>query len=344
MKKILFIAPGNSPHSYRWINYFKLEYNLHWLSAHKFKKEFDLKNKTCFDNLLLSPIQILLYSLKQRPDIIHIHSVSRYLFISFLILIFFKKKIILTPWGSDIFFPNRFTKVIQNFFFKESNFICDSFLLQKKIQGYHKNNIVNKINFGINCNFFKKKNYSNIKQKIIFCPRGYDDVYNNKLILKMIYMVKNKIRNYKFVFLGRPGKLMDQNIKMSKKLQIYNKCKFLGFVNQKELKYYYNISTAVISASKSDAGISSSIAEAMACQKIVLITDNRDNPFWVKNNFNGFLFKNNNLASLAQQFLKIINLKKNEKKKIEFNARQTQLKKNNIITEMNKVKKIYNST
>ena len=350
VKKILFIAPGNSTHSLKWITYFKKKCKIYWISGNNFNLKVDFAEFYNFgDNylsLILSPFNLLIKTIVIKPDIIHVHSISKNLYASLLIILFFKKKIIFTPWGSDIYFPNLFVKIIQNIFLKNTKFIVDSFLLEKKIKLISKNNVVSKINFGIDCNFFNEKKFDKklfANKKIIFCPRGYEEIYNNILILKMIHRIRLKINNYIFVFVGRAGINKKKTIKIAQNLQISKFCLFLSHINKKKLLYFYNISEFVISASKSDAGISSSIAEAMSCKKIVLITNNRDNPFWIKSGFNGFLFKNNDLNDLAREFLKIKNLTNSIKFMIGNNARKIQLANNNYASEMSKVNKIYNS-
>ncbi len=350
MKKILFIAPGNSTHSLRWISYFKKKFKIYWASAHPFIKEIDFsKNYNVGKNFIffiLSPFFLLIYAVKIKPDIIHVHSIARNLYASIFLIFFFKKRMIFTPWGSDIYFPNFLIKKLQNTFLKKAIFICDSFLLKEKIKKISSKNLIHKINFGINCSFFNKKQFNKKNfnsKKIVFCPRGYDDIYNNLLILKMIQKLKYRISNYIFIFVGRDGNKKKENMDFSKKLQVSNLCLFLSQVNQNQLRYYYNISEIVISASRSDAGISSAVAEAMSCESIVLVTNNRDNPFWIKNGYNGFLFKNDDLKDIVKKFEAILKLDYSNKKMIRRNARRTQIENNNFSTEMSKVNSVYNS-
>tara|TARA_B110000971_G_C19973062_1_gene483580 strand:- start:67 stop:1179 length:1113 start_codon:yes stop_codon:yes gene_type:complete len=351
--KILFICPGNSIHSFNWINYFANKHKkIFWLSYHgyKFTGKFNII-RNYFSNtfFLLSPFFTLFCYLKIRPDLIHIHSVSRNLYTSIFLLIFFKKKIILTPWGSDFFYPNFITKILQNLLFNNCYFISDSYLILKKLNYYSTKKNLFKINFGINCNFFKKINKKNIRptkkiyknKKIIFCPRGYDPVYNNQLIIEMINILKSKVKNYVFVFIGTPNIHQKVLFDLVIKYNINDQVLFLGRQSRKQILNLYNISELIISASKSDAGISSAVSESMSCEKAVLISDNRDNKLWINNNKNGFLFKNNNLKDLQSSFVKIIKQKRPFLLSIGANARKTQLFRNNINIEMQKVELVY---
>ena len=268
---------------------------------------------------------------------------------SFFLLLFFKKKIILTPWGSDFFYSNILTKILQNLLFKNCYFISDSYLILKKLNLFSTKKNLFKINFGIDCNYFKKSKKININKlknisknkKIVFCPRGYDPVYNTQLILHMIKKIKFKIKNYIFIFIGTQNIYQKRLLNLASKYNIKDKAIFFGKQNKKQILSLYNNSEIVISASKSDAGISSAVSEAMSCEKIVLIANNRDNKLWIQNNQNGFLFKNNSLEDLSKNFLKITRLKKNKKISIGKKARKTQLIKNNYNVEMHKVGLIY---
>ena len=98
----------------------------------------------------------------------------------------------------------------------------------------------------------------------------------------------------------------------------------------------------MISASKSDAGLSSAVAEAMSSKCIVLCTNNRDNPYWINDGISGFLFKNNSLNSFEKKFFKIFKLSKKKLNQIRSSARKKQLDNNDLNKEMHKVSIIYN--
>jgi hypothetical protein len=90
----------------------------------------------------------------------------------------------MTPWGSDIY-NNFFRILIFKFIFRNHYFTTDSFEIKKILNNFSTRNKIYKINFGININFYnqKFKNKSLTNKKIILCPRGYDEIYNNDLIL-----------------------------------------------------------------------------------------------------------------------------------------------------------------
>ena len=76
-----------------------------------------------------------------------------------------------------------------------------------------------------------------------------------------------------------------------------------------------------ISASKSDAGIAASTAEAMACEKICIVTDVADNRKWINKN-TGFLFEVSNVIDLVSKIDLAIKYKNNKQTKLQTNARK----------------------
>ena len=111
----------------------------------------------------------------------------------------------------------------------------------------------------------------------------------------------------------------------------------MGHLNKDELKILYKKCYAYISASIHDAGISTSIAEAMASGAKCIVANNSDNSFWIENNNNGFLFENRNSEDL---FNKIQMIEKINKLQL-VELTQKRLINNKYENEMNKMEKIY---
>ena len=104
---------------------------------------------------------------------------------------------------------------------------------------------------------------------------------------------------------------------------------------------FYNNLDIYISTSLSDGGLSSSIAEAMSFERIVIVTNNSDNKMWIEDKVNGYLFKSGDYKELVKLIEKIIKNKK-ENTLIGNSARQIIKKKYSYEKEMNKVRSIYN--
>ena len=363
--KILFIAPANSIHSHKWIEYFSNK-NFMWLSYNKINNEtMSLLSENQKKNIkkikflnspyvpILPVILSLYYMLKYNPKVVHIHSVYKYSILSFL-LFFFHKNIILTVWGTDFINhkDNFFIKYFFKFIFKKSRKITtDGYHIKEKIIKLFDftENKFSIINFGMN-SFFLNDNFDSNKlseniseilkenQKFLFSSRGYWDYYDYLTIIDAF----NKIENdeISLVLAGSDGqpyykKLVNDKIKRS----IHShKIYAIGHLNKDELKILYKKCYSYISASLHDAGISTSIAEAMASGAKCIVANNSDNSFWIENNKNGFLFEDQNSEDLFNKICMIDKINKSEI--LEFNLNKID-QNNKYENEMNKMEKIY---
>ena len=107
--RLLFLSPGNSIHSYKWIKRFSKASIIDWTYCGEINYNIKgIKFSKLPDGLglFISPFIFLIKVIIDKPDIVHIHSISKNLFIGFFAMLFFKKKVILNPWGSDFFYPN----------------------------------------------------------------------------------------------------------------------------------------------------------------------------------------------------------------------------------------------
>jgi glycosyltransferase involved in cell wall biosynthesis len=368
MNKILFLAPANSIHSHKWIDYFTRDFEVRWISFNvpfsqelvekKYQKNIKLIKYLKYNlyNFFLIYLQVLWIAIKFKPNIIHIHSANKYLILS-LILFPFYKKIILTIWGSDYIYNQD--KFIFKIIFK---IILKKIILLTTDANHLAENIIEKynfkkikiINFGLNNYFLKEsKNYNLInnqirqavilekkkKNLIIYTNRSYDKISDIKVILKSFYKLCSVYSNVSLIMTGS-GPQFDELININKKKNFIKKIYIFGRVNLPTLAYLYKNAEIYISASRSDAGISSSVCEAMFFGNKCIIADNSDNKLWVKNFHNGFLFKTGNVNDLFNKLkFTIDNKKKYFKNLKEFN--KNKLKSNNFAIEMNKMKREY---
>ena len=65
---------------------------------------------------------------------------------------------------------------------------------------------------------------------------------------------------------------------------------------------FYNEIDIYVSTALSDGGLAASIAEAMAFERLVIVSDNSDNKLWVKNKKNGFLFELQTIRIYPEKF------------------------------------------
>ena len=119
-----------------------------------------------------------------------------------------------------------------------------------------------------------------------------------------------------------------------------NIVEFIGVQNGKDNINFYKSIDIYVSTSLSDGGLSASIAEAMSCERLVIVADNSDNSKYITHGENGYLFRNKDYLSLARLIKESIdNL--NKSKKIAKEGRKVILEKCNYNLEMKKVYDIY---
>ena len=355
MFSITYIASSDSIHSHKWISFFyQRGYKINWISLTDKNrpkenniKFISLKKPNNFFSLILTLVKVNYLSKKLNSDFVHIHSSGNY----GLIGRFFKSKFkILTPWGSDILLNKK--NIFKYFFIKSflnnaDLITTDGFHMKEKIIKFLKKPIpVKIINFGTDINKFKKFNYNTkLKTKIkddknlkIISLRNFEEVYDNVTIIKAAKIILNFNKNITF-YLAGDGSEKANLVRMSKDLNLSDNIYFLGKVDYDDLPNILNLADIYVSASKSDAGIAASTAEAMACEMICIVTDVADNKKWINNN-TGFLYEASNVSDLVSKIDLAMKYKKSKQTKLQTNARKLIVQKNNHYEEMSKLQKI----
>lgn len=355
---LLFLAPANSIHSHKWINYFsrKKDFNIHWISINKkilpIERKINFiylkKPKSIFDWINLY-IRLKIHLKKINPDLVHIHSIGTY---GILGLICNVPNKICTVWGSDLMLnmKNYFKFIFVKKILKQSKLITtDAHHIRDLIikLGIKKNN-VKIINFGIDTSKFKKFKIDKLKIKDnlinqrninIVSTRNFYDVYKIEVLIKAIKLLIEKNSNIRLYLIGNGPKSNEL-----KKLVIeYNLEKFitfLGSIENKKLPRILNAMNIYVSSSISDAGIASSTAEAMSCECLCIISNVFDNKEWIIEGKNGFLFEANNSSDLSKKILKALEYLKLKKFELQKNARKIILTNNSYKNEMLKMEKI----
>lgn len=345
--KIIFLASANSIHSIRWINYFSFETNhkVIWISTVepgyetiRGYQKLNKKIKIYTFKKLKHKIKILKEIIFSRNSLIHIHYIGWHsLLISFLSK---NNKIIATPWGSDLLIKTNFLKKIWfNYFFRRSDYvICDSERLGNKAKSFGaKNNSIYICNFGIDTDFYRNKRtiFSELNKIKIGSNRRLEKIYDIETFINAAEKINKWDKNIIFLVAGN-GSLKNKLIGYAEKKGIKNNIKFLGALNQNQMSDFYESIDIYISTSLSDGGLSSSVAEAMSCERLVLITNNSDNKKWINHGQNGFIFKNKDAYELSNLVIKSIQ-NYETCKEIAKNAREIILNKCSYRNEMEKI-------
>ena len=159
-----------------------------------------------------------------------------------------------------------------------------------------------------------KQNITHSKNAIVFLFAGkFEKIKNLSLLITCFNTLKKEDVH---LIIAGSGLLQKELMKMAEE---NNNIHFLPFQNQSEMPALYHIADIFVLPSLSETwGLS--INEAMACGKAILISDKCGCATdLVKENINGFIFKNNNEIDLLEQMNKIIF----NKQKLEIMGKQS---------------------
>ena len=347
---IIYIASAKSIHTVRWIKFFAINNQITWINTgnptNETINEFkELKNSVKIYNLnnifdLNKIIYILLF---KKYNLVHLH----YLGWHSLLTIFMRPKsnLLITPWGSDLLINRSFLKRVwlSTLMKKAKYIICDSDRLKiASIKLGAKMNNISVIMFGIDTNVYKcsRRIFSNENKIFIGSNRKLEPIYDIFTFLEAAKIICKKRNNIYFLIAGN-GSLNNKVLEFIKKENLRKKIRLLGLLNKKQMIDFYNKIDIYVSTALSDGGLSSSTAEAMAFERLIIITNNSDNDLWVKNSKNGYLFENKNYEELAKK-IDFITQNKSKNLLIACNARSIIDEKYSYKKEMNRVQKIYN--
>jgi glycosyltransferase involved in cell wall biosynthesis len=208
------------------------------------------------------------------------------------------------------------------------------------------------INFGIETHFFTKKPFEmKFRQKIfkgineddpiIISLRNHEKVYDIQTLIESIPKVLEKIPNARFA-IGGSGSLTQQHVSLADKLSVSKNINFFGSYLHDELPNLFGQTSLYVSTSLSDAGLSASTAEAMACEVPVIISDSGENGVWITEGVNGNMFEVKDSSRLAELIIEnLFNVDIAYEKGIK--GREVIVMNNDVSNEMNKMNNFYSS-
>ncbi len=347
-KSIIFIAPGNSIHSYKWISeiYQQTNCKIYWLSFYGLGNKIEGVEQFIFSKNFIGIFRCIRKIKSIKNSIIHIHSVGFHSYFFFLAKLFgINNSTISTPWGSDIIFGRN--KFFKNFFlkfiFQNSKIItCDAVFIKQLVISLNKYSNVKIINFGVDTKKFSFANRNFKKENInILSNRSLDKIYNISSIIKSASIIKSKGIDFTLnIYADGPDRKVLEDLTSS--LDISSNVIFHGRYSQDNLVEILNNHDIYISMSHSDAGIASSTAEAMATGMICCVTDVAENNLWIKDCESGFLIKDDDHEDLASKIEKIYE-HKFDLNKMSKRARAKIERDNSIYGEMKKMVGLYHS-
>lgn len=354
--KICFLAGADSIHSYRWVKYFSDRgHAVHWVSFAP--SRFGSIEKVSFHEIKPSPFKALnscygAVRLKRllndiQPDILHAHYIGTY---GLAGAITGFHPFITTAWGSDILFAGRsrvkgpFIKYV----LRQSDLItCDAEHMRKAmLELGAAPEKIKTVYFGTDTQRFcpGEKNEA-LRNKLgiphsrfILSLRSFELVYDVQSLIKAIPHVLKEVPDAIFVVVGK-GSEEGRLKALAESLNVSENIRFLGSISNDDLLQCLISADVYVSTSLSDAGLSSSTAEAMACGLSVVITDSGENKLWVKDGENGFIVRVKDPVGLGE---KIVCLLKNDglRARLGMLGRKTIVEKSSYYVEMGKMEEM----
>lgn len=157
--------------------------------------------------------------------------------------------------------------------------------------------------------------------KIVLSPRNIPWFYNLDKIVKAIPKIISKIEDVYFVFIWPVPEENKDLINLARLLNVEKFIKFVGYVTHDMVAKYYKASDIMVSVSQYDSG-PVALQEAMACERVTVISDLPSVREWIKDGWNGILVDPNNVDQIAYSIIKLL---ENEKMREIFSERNWKL-------------------
>ncbi len=347
MKRILFISPANSVHSSKWINFFLLNtnYRITWVSFYKKNQNLfidksidyhELSFNSFFKNYLL-----LKKILKVNYHLVHLHYIGKF---SYLLLMFKFKKLVISPWGSDLkLVKNRSFKffLVKKIIDKANIMTVDADFMKKEILRFtKKKKNIYRINFGTDTDVFSYYDrYLQFSKLKIISLRNLESIYSISTLIKAAKILKDYDVAFEVDIYGM-GSLKGNLQSLIKSLNLSGSVFLKGKFEYDKLPSILEKYNLYVSTSTTDAGIAASTSEAMSTGLIPISADNSENNFWITKD-EGLLFKTSSHEDLAEKIIEFYKLPLSIKAKMSKNSRKKIIDFNSYRNEMNKMLKIY---
>jgi glycosyltransferase involved in cell wall biosynthesis len=289
--RILILADINSPHTQKWVlslanddftiglfsfnssdtNWVKDHKNIVCLNKKETKAKLTVLNKLAY--LLLWP-KLIYQIYKFKPQVIHSHYASSY---GLLGALTFFKPFIVSAWGSDIMdFPkqNLLNKLILKFVLLRANKICVTSTVLKKELAFYTNKQPYIIPFGINLNVFYANNLPHTENDFTFgIVKALEPIYNiDKTIIAFYSLVKKYPGLALKLKIVGDGTQKENLLELINYYNLQNNIEMLGFVSHEQIPSHLNTMDVLVNVSEIESfGVS--VAEAMACQIPVIVSD-----------------------------------------------------------------------
>jgi L-malate glycosyltransferase len=363
-RDILFFADGGSQHSEKWITAQRENGdNCHWISLHSSGCSvpdglgyYEFSKGPMIVRFLRAIVHGRALVNKRQIEVCHGHYIGVYGLAAW----FMSRPLILTAWGTDVLISSKnvFKRVLIKLVISKAKIIThDGGHVESKLYelGATKEQL-RFVNFGVDCEYFNKYDLPelpeyfasvgrvDLSQKlsdflfgaefVVLSNRNLERVYGIETLIRAWQRVCEKEKVCKLIIAG-DGPLRHELEALVKQLGLAQSILFIGKYIKEELLHTLNTVDAYVSTSTSDAGLATSVAEAMACCVPVIVSDFGENGKWVIPSKTGILFSVGNHEDLSK---KIVELKNSleESNTMGRAGRQIMLENNDYQSEMAK--------
>lgn len=355
--RICYLAAANSVHSYRWIRYFaEAGHEVHWISLTP--SDFPALRGVCFydlssrwgaqSGLAAATLRIRGLTRSIRPDLLHAHYAGSYGLLGAISGI---QPFVLTAWGSDVLLLGRTlvrSRLIRWILRRARLITCDAYHMIEALKGLGASaGKVRLVCFGVESDRFSpgpgeaslRENWRMAGRRVIISLRSLEPIYDVRTLLEAAPRVLEARPATGFVIAGAgsdEGSLRER----AARLGVSGSVRFIGRYANTELPAILRCSDVYVSTSLSDAGISASTAEAMACGIPVVVSDTGENARWIEHGRSGYLFPPGDAAALAARILDLL-ADEVEARKMAAAARAVIVERNSYSGEMEKMGDLY---
>jgi glycosyltransferase involved in cell wall biosynthesis len=309
--RLCLLAPANSTHTQKWIDYLKGKgYEIHLFSfqfaeiegVHIHYLAAPLKT---FYFLHIPKIKLLVEKLK--PDILHTHYASSYGFVGATSGF---HPYIISVWGSDIVeFPKRspiHRKILKYNLDHADRITATSKMLKrltKELASSEKKVI--RIPFGVDLNKFRPESIKNNNKGITLgVIKRLDPKYGIEYLIKAFALVEKRYSNTRLLIVG-DGSLRSKLKKLSSQLGCDKKIKFLGNIPHFQIPKMLNeMDIFVMPSLQESFGVAA--LEASACQLPVIASNVGGVPEVILDKKTGLLIPPQDPSAIAEAIIYLI--------------------------------------
>jgi len=279
--------------------------------------------------------KLIPFIIRNNIDIVHLNDSS--IGLSWIIPTRFSKAKLV--WHQRVVFPNWKLYKILSFF--SEKIICISDFVYESLPKYYKNKSIKILNPVTlkekekNNYFLKKKYFRNKKEKRILFLANIIENKRIDLFIKTAKTISNLNPNVKFFIVGSDKKKL---LKKSTLGGFKNKIIYIGYSND---SVFWLKNCDLLLVTSENEGFNRTIVEGMLSKIPIIAVDSGAHNEIIKNNYNGWLIKFNNLNILTKISLEVLNLKKNLLTKILKRAEIFAKKEFNPNNHVTKISQIY---